>query len=123
MICGLDEIRYSGAATRGLSKMNKLIALCAAGLLAALAFLPVAASGQFWWQGVRTEDLQAWPGTPVSVLETHPVFVAIPVVRSRASDGTGKYPTSYIACNSARSSKSAPSRATTSSAVCLQHST
>lgn len=38
--------------------------------------------------GVRQEDLDAWPGQPVSALETHPVFLTMPLVRGRASDGT-----------------------------------
>src|SRR4051795_11633712 len=33
--------------------------------------------------GVRQDDLQAWVGAPVSALETHPFFVAMPVVRTR----------------------------------------
>ena len=37
---------------------------------------------------VRTEDLQAWPGTPVATLETHPIFLTLPVVKTIASDGT-----------------------------------
>ena len=38
--------------------------------------------------GVRQEDLQSWVGAPVAALETHPVFITMPVVRTRASDGT-----------------------------------
>lgn len=37
---------------------------------------------------VRAEDLEAWVGQPVAALETHPVFSTVPVVRTRASDGT-----------------------------------
>lgn len=37
---------------------------------------------------VRQEDLDAWVGQPVSVLETHPVFITIPVVKTVTSDGT-----------------------------------
>jgi hypothetical protein len=37
---------------------------------------------------VRQDDLQAWVGVPVAALETHPVFVSMPVIRTRASDGT-----------------------------------
>jgi len=37
---------------------------------------------------VRQEDLNAWVGQPVAALETHPVFITIPVVKTQASDGT-----------------------------------
>lgn len=38
--------------------------------------------------GVRQVDLDAWVGQPVAALETHPFFVAIPLVKTVASDGT-----------------------------------
>jgi hypothetical protein len=37
---------------------------------------------------VRQEDLDSWVGAPVSALDTHPVFVSMPVVRTVAADGT-----------------------------------
>jgi hypothetical protein len=37
---------------------------------------------------VRDDDLRSWEGQPVSALEKHPVFITMPVVRARASDGT-----------------------------------
>src|SRR5262245_31204051 len=37
---------------------------------------------------VRQADLDAWVGQPVVALETHPVFLTVPVVKTRASDGT-----------------------------------
>jgi len=37
---------------------------------------------------VRQVDLDAWVDQPVAALETHPVFVTIPVVKTVASDGT-----------------------------------
>jgi hypothetical protein len=37
---------------------------------------------------VRQEDTEAWVGKPVAALEKHPVFLTMPVVRTRASDGT-----------------------------------
>ena len=37
---------------------------------------------------VRKEDLDAWKGQPVSKLELHPVFLTIPVVKTKTSDGT-----------------------------------
>lgn len=37
---------------------------------------------------VRQQDLDAWIGQPVVVLETHPVFVTIPAVKTTTSDGT-----------------------------------
>lgn len=37
---------------------------------------------------VRQADLDSWVGQPVAVLETHPVFLTIPVVKTVASDGT-----------------------------------
>ena len=37
---------------------------------------------------VRQSDLDSWVGQPVAVLETHPAFIAMPVVRTTASDGT-----------------------------------
>jgi hypothetical protein len=37
---------------------------------------------------VRPEDTEAWVGQPVAALETHPVFMAFPLVRTRASDGS-----------------------------------
>lgn len=38
--------------------------------------------------GVRQVDLDAWVGQPVVALETHPIFLTMPVVRTVASDGT-----------------------------------
>jgi hypothetical protein len=37
---------------------------------------------------VRQADLDAWVGQPVAALETHPIFLTIPAVKTRASDGT-----------------------------------
>lgn len=37
---------------------------------------------------VRQVDLDAWVGQPVSALETHPIFITVPVVKTTASDGT-----------------------------------
>lgn len=37
---------------------------------------------------VRQEDLDSWVGQPVSALEVHPVFLTVPVVKTRTSDGT-----------------------------------
>jgi hypothetical protein len=37
---------------------------------------------------VRQEDLDAWAGQPVLALEKHPVFLTMPVIKTRASDGT-----------------------------------
>ena len=37
---------------------------------------------------VHQEDLDAWKGAPVAALETHPIFMTMPVVRTVASDGT-----------------------------------
>lgn len=37
---------------------------------------------------VRQADLDAWVGQPVAALETHPIFVTVPVVKTVASDGT-----------------------------------
>lgn len=37
---------------------------------------------------VRQVDLDSWVGQPVSALETHPVFLTVPVVKTTASDGT-----------------------------------
>ncbi|MDP2093653.1 MAG: hypothetical protein Q8K50_07160 [Hydrogenophaga sp.] len=37
---------------------------------------------------VRQADLDAWVGQPIVALETHPVFLTIPVVKTVASDGT-----------------------------------
>jgi hypothetical protein len=37
---------------------------------------------------VRQADLDTWVGQPVAVLEKHPVFLTMPVVRTVASDGT-----------------------------------
>ncbi|MGC2413802.1 MAG: hypothetical protein WA459_14035 [Stellaceae bacterium] len=54
---------------------------CAAALIAAGAAVAGCAS-------VRQADLDAWVGQPVSVLEKHPVFLTMPVVRTVASDGT-----------------------------------
>lgn len=38
--------------------------------------------------GVRQADLDAWVGQPIIALETHPMFLTIPVVKTVASDGT-----------------------------------
>jgi hypothetical protein len=37
---------------------------------------------------VHKEDLDAWEGVPVAVLDKHPFFLTVPVVRTIASDGT-----------------------------------
>ena len=37
---------------------------------------------------VRQADLDAWVGQPVVALETHPIFLTIPAVKTQASDGT-----------------------------------
>lgn len=37
---------------------------------------------------VRQVDLDSWVGQPVIALETHPIFLSIPVVKTQASDGT-----------------------------------
>jgi hypothetical protein len=37
---------------------------------------------------VRQVDLDSWVGQPVAALETHPVFLTIPVVKTQTSDGT-----------------------------------
>lgn len=37
---------------------------------------------------VRQVDLDSWVGQPVVALETHPVFLTVPVVKTVASDGT-----------------------------------
>jgi hypothetical protein len=58
---------------RSLVKAAAILALCAA-LQACVS--------------VRQVDLDAWIGQPVSVLETHPLFLTMPVVRTVASDGT-----------------------------------
>ena len=36
---------------------------------------------------VHQEDLQAWQGAPVAALDTHPIFVTMPPVRTRTSEG------------------------------------
>lgn len=52
--------------------------------LAAIASLSILAS----CATVRQADLDAWVGQPVIALETHPVFLTVPVVKTTASDGT-----------------------------------
>lgn len=37
---------------------------------------------------VRQEDLDAWIGQPVVSLESHPVFLSVPVVKTQVPDGT-----------------------------------
>ena len=37
--------------------------------------------------GVRPQDLAAWEGQPVELLDRHPVFLTIPVVRTTTADG------------------------------------
>jgi hypothetical protein len=37
---------------------------------------------------VRQADLDAWVGQSVVALETHPIFLTVPVVKTQASDGT-----------------------------------
>ncbi len=37
---------------------------------------------------VQQGDLDAWVGQPISALESHPIFLTIPVIKSRTSDGT-----------------------------------
>ena len=36
------------------------------------------------YAAVRQEDLQAWKGAPVSELDTHTIFLTMPVVRTRS---------------------------------------
>ena len=38
--------------------------------------------------GVRQQDLDSWVGEPVSSLELHPFFITVPVVKTKASNGT-----------------------------------
>lgn len=37
---------------------------------------------------VREADLDAWKGQPVAELDKHPVFLTVPAIRTKASDGT-----------------------------------
>jgi hypothetical protein len=37
---------------------------------------------------VRPEDQAAWVGAPVSALDTHPIFLTMPVVKTVTPDGT-----------------------------------
>ena len=37
---------------------------------------------------VQKEDLDAWEGAPVTALDAHPIFLTMPVVRTKTSDGT-----------------------------------
>jgi hypothetical protein len=37
---------------------------------------------------VHPEDTEAWVGQPVALLEKHPLFLTMQVVKTRASDGT-----------------------------------
>ena len=37
---------------------------------------------------VRQEDLNAWRGAPVVALEKHPIFITLPVIKTKTSDGT-----------------------------------
>lgn len=37
---------------------------------------------------VRQVDLDAWVDQPLAALETHPIFITVPVVKTVASDGT-----------------------------------
>jgi hypothetical protein len=37
---------------------------------------------------VRQVDLDSWIGQPVAALETHPIFITVPVLKTIASDGT-----------------------------------
>jgi hypothetical protein len=55
--------------------MKKLVAFGAVFALAACAT-------------VREEDTAAWQGKPVSMLEQHPVFLTMRLVKTKTSDGT-----------------------------------
>ena len=55
-------------------KKNVGIAVAAACVLAACAT-------------VRQEDLQAWEGQPAALLESHPIFLTMRLVRTTTSDG------------------------------------
>jgi hypothetical protein len=55
------------------------VQLAAADMIGGLRFFPFA--------GVHQEDLQSWVGRPVSDLDNHPMFITIPSVRTRTSDG------------------------------------
>ena len=37
--------------------------------------------------GVRSEDLEAWVGVPVTELDKHPFFLTVPLVRTMTPDG------------------------------------
>ena len=39
-------------------------------------------------RSVREDDLQTWEGAPVAELDTHPLFLTMPVVQTVAADGT-----------------------------------
>lgn len=54
--------------------MKKILLLCCALTLASCV--------------VRPEDQAAWVGVPVVNLDKHPVFLTMPVVKTKASDGT-----------------------------------
>lgn len=38
--------------------------------------------------GVRQEDTQSWVGASVATLDLHPIFLTLPVVKTKAADGT-----------------------------------
>ena len=37
---------------------------------------------------VREEDLQSWQNQPVVLLDTHPFFITVPMIKTIAADGT-----------------------------------
>lgn len=37
---------------------------------------------------VRQQDLDAWAGQPVQLLDTHPFFITVPMYKTIAADGT-----------------------------------
>ena len=39
-------------------------------------------------QQVRQQDLDAWTGMPVQALELHPIFITIPVIKTKTTGGT-----------------------------------
>jgi len=56
-------------------------------LLAVLACVGAAAGCTTTPPVVRQQDLDTWVGVPVAVLDTHPLFTTLPMVRTVGQDG------------------------------------
>ena len=74
------EYKFGAAQPRGEGVVRLLLVMTA--MLVTMCFVLSGCAS------VHKEDLDAWEGAPVAVLDAHPIFLTMPVVRTKTSDGT-----------------------------------